>query len=139
MIIKPEHLIQLLGLSIADPKIERLKKELGDCEIAEFDGNFDYCFYRHGFCLMFADNILGTIHLFSEGVDNYIEYPYPIPHGLRFSFTKAEVREALGKPTKSASANDVYRFPDHVLNVGYGTNPKTIRMLEFSTLESYDA
>lgn len=136
--IKSEYLIQLLGKSITDPEIERLKQELGDCEIAEFDGNFDYCFYEHGFCPMFRDNILETIQLFSEGRDNYKEYPYPIPHGLRFSYKQADVQAALGKPSRAVSANDIYRFPDHVLNIGYGKNPKTITLLSFMTLESFD-
>jgi hypothetical protein len=136
MIIKPENLIQLLGKSITAPEIERLKKELEDCEVADFDHIIHFCFYRHGFCLMFDDKILGKIQLFSEGADDYKEYPYPIPHGLSFSFTKSEVRAKLGTPSKAGKTTDIYQFPDHVLYVGFRTSP-TISLLTLMTLAKF--
>jgi len=134
--IRPEHLIQLLGKSITDPEIERLKEHLGDCDV-EHSHHIIYSFYKHGLELHFDDNILGTILLFSEGADDYQQYPYPLPHSLRFSVTNAEVRAVLGKPSRSGPDTDIYQFPDHVLYVEYCMEPKTINSLTLMTLEKF--
>jgi hypothetical protein len=138
MMIQPEHLIQLLGKSITDPEIERLKEELEDCEVEDFDALVYYSFYKHGLCLMFEGNILPTIQLFSEGVDDFHEYPYPLPQGLRFSFKKADVRLALGQPSRAASGTDIYQYPDHVLYVEFRAKPPSaINRLQLMTLEKF--
>src|SRR5262245_31787715 len=131
--INADELIGLLGVSRADTKIGRVTKKLGECEVAEFDGNFDYCWYEHGFALMFERDRLDTIQFYPQGRDNYEEYPDALPHGLKFSFTEANVRKLLGKPSESLSHDtedaDIYKFPDHVLNVSYHKKPKTIALL----------
>lgn len=135
--ITPEYFIHLLGKLITDPEFERLKEELGDCEVEDFDHIISYAFYKHGFCMIFDNKILGNIQLFSKGVEDYQEYPYSLPHSLRFSFTKAEVLAALGKPSRSGSDTDIYQFSNHVLYVEYRTKPKTINSLTLMTLEKF--
>ena len=139
--ITSDRLIQLLGKSITAPEVERLNSELGDPEIVEFDGNFDYCFYQHGIALIFEDGILGTLQLFPEGRDGYKQYSYPIPNGLRFPSKQAEVRKALGKPTESSGdkveESDVYKLKDYVLTISYVAKTKITNLFTFMTFETF--
>lgn len=134
--IKPEELIKLLGRSITDPEIELLK-ERTKCEVTEIDPIVGYSFPDQGFSLEFNDNNLSTIMVFSEGVEDFHEYPYPLPHGLRFSMKKAEVRALLGKPIQTGTDTDIFKFPDHVLYVEYLGKAKSVSTLTLMTLEKF--
>jgi hypothetical protein len=134
--MKPEQLLKLLGKSITDPAVERLKEKLGDCEV-NHSHHIVYSFYKHGLELHFDDNALGTMLLFSEGADDYQQYPYPLPHSLNFSFPNAKVRTVLGQPSKSGPDTDIYQFPTHVLYVEYRPESNTINSLTLMTLEKY--
>ena len=135
--IKPEHPIHLLAKKITDPEIERLKKDADDCEVEDFDPIISYSFYSSGLCLMFDDKVLGTIMLYSKGVEDYQEYPHPLPHSLRFPMKKAEVRALLGKPGQVGEDTDIYIFADHVIYVEYLGRGKTISILTLMTPEKY--
>ena len=136
--IKPEQLIQWLGKAITDPEIERVKEDIGHCEVDELDSFVYYSFYKQGFNLQFENNILTTIQLFSEGgAEDYHEYPYPLPHGLSFSSTDNEVRAVLGEPIKTGPDTEIFEFSDHVLYVEFRTKPKTINSLTLMTLEKF--
>src|SRR4029450_8464909 len=104
--IEPERLMRILGKEIADPEIETLKKQLGHCEVDDFDGMVTYAFYDYGCSMNFYQSILGNIQLYSKGVEHYEQYPDPLPHSLRFSFKSADVHAALGKPTKTGPDTD---------------------------------
>jgi hypothetical protein len=137
--IKPEHLIKLLGKSIADPEIERLKEELEDCEVHE-SHHIIYSFYEHGLEMHFDERILSTMMIYSEAAvdaEDYKAYPYALPHSLNFSLSKAKARKALGKPSRSGADTDIYQFPDHVLYVEFRTDSKTINSLTLMTPEKY--
>lgn len=131
---KAEGLIQLLGKTIDDPELGALQ-ESGDCEVTEIDPIIYYAFYPRGLSLQFDDQILGTIILYSAGVEDYREYSSPLPHGLRFSMKQSEVLKLLGAPARRGPDTDIYAFPDHVMYVEYKDKPRTINTLTLMTLE----
>jgi hypothetical protein len=128
-----EGLIQLLGKTIDEPEINALR-ESGDCEVIEIDPIVYYAFYPRGLSLQFDDQILGTIILYSEGVEDYEEYSSALPHGLRFSMKQGDVLKLLGAPARRGPDTDIYAFPDHVMYVEYKDKPKTINTVTLMTL-----
>ena len=141
MTIEPEALLRALDLSLTDPDVERLKKALGDVEIADFEGNLDYQFFGKGLALLFEDDVLTGIQLFPDGRDGYTEYADPIPHQIHFSMRQADVRALLGAPSETIEDDeedaDVYKFADHVLNISYDKKKGTITLLTFMSLKKF--
>jgi hypothetical protein len=127
--IKPVQLYDLLGKRMNDPKVKQLCDQLGDCDIMEMEGDYDYGFENHGLGLTFEDKALSVIMLYPEGRDGYKEYPFPIPHDLQFSFKKKDVHQALGKPAGTGALYDDYNFDDHVLHIEYAGKSKPISMI----------
>lgn len=79
----------------------------------------------HGLELVFNDGCLMYIHLHSEEVDRrskktFSQYPFPLPHDLRFGMPKGEASERLGKPFKGTGTSwAIYRTETYGIRVGY--------------------
>lgn len=127
--IKPEQLVQLLGKRMNDAKVKQLVNTLGDCDIVEIEGVYDYCFEQHGLSVQFEDKNCTAIMLYPEGRDGYAEYPFPLPHDLKFDFKKKDVQQALGAAPETGPLFDNYLHEDHVVSIEYGGKGKPISMI----------
>jgi hypothetical protein len=127
--LKPEDLVELLGKKMKDPKVIQLCKKLGDCDIREMEGIYDYRFEKHGLCLTFEDNSLGVIMLYPEGRDGYKAYPFPLPGGIEFAFKQKDVQALLGPMPESGPTMDVYTYDDHMLSIEYAGKSKPISLI----------
>lgn len=127
--LKPAQLVQLLGKRMNDAKVKQLVDQLGDVDISEMEGEYDYTFEGHGLQLTFEEKKCSVVMLYPEGRDGFSEYPFPIPHDLEFKFKKKDVQAALGKSPESGDLWDDYVFDDHVLHIEYGGKGKPISMI----------
>ena len=100
------------------------------------DGEYDYTFEEHGFSFTFTDNVLAVIMLYSAGKDDFAEYAYDVPHGLKFGMTNKEVHTLLGPGIESGPLFDNYKFENHFVTVEYASSKKPISMVTLMTLEA---
>lgn len=115
--------VSLLGKKESDPSLKSQIDLLSGDRKSYRDGTVYYDFKRRGVELCFAKGVLESVFLFSEGNGGFAQFPGPLPKGLSFTNDTSQVRERLGKPSKSGEGKwDAWYFPTWVLNVEYRTN-----------------
>ncbi len=58
------------------------------------------------------DGLIGTVHVHPEGHEGYRGYVGPIPSGIRFDMTRAEVRSHLGSPSAAGEPRTIDYYED---------------------------
>jgi hypothetical protein len=86
------------------------------------------------------DRTVRAVFLYSQGVERFQQYTDPLPAGLSFTSSRAEVRRALGKPVLSGEVGGVGIFAiefsfdrfeagDHYLRFEYRSGGEAIRLI----------
>jgi hypothetical protein len=81
-----------------------------------------------------------AVQLYSEGLDGYRKFGKPLPEGLTFEMSQAEVRARLGQPKTAAvrghvpglgtvSAWDSFALPAYRLHLQYTLDGQGIRLV----------
>jgi hypothetical protein len=86
-----------------------------------------------------AQNIVRVVHLYSEGVDGFTQFPLLL-QGLQMNSTKEDVLQILGEPYEQGSGTssehlglsgpwDAYLFSDRRIHFEYFHNAASIRLI----------
>lgn len=68
-------------------------------------------FHDIGLSLILPDcETVGEIQLHSQGHEGFKGFPWPMPAGVTFDMSRADVRALLGKPEQSGEAGHVFPF-----------------------------
>ncbi len=92
-----------------------------------------------------ADHTVKAVHLYAQGVEDFVAYAEPLPAGLALSSSRANVRLALGEPAMSMDAGGVglmaiefafdrYEEGDHYLRFEYARGAAALRMVTFGII-----
>jgi hypothetical protein len=78
------------------------------------DGSRRLTSLEKGICISLYDDMrIESIVLHSKGV-NFQQYQETLPAGLSFDFSRDEVNNSLGKPTRSGEPCETGMFPTHL-------------------------
>lgn len=101
--VKGDGLVQLLGLLLESPGIERLRRDLDPAvEVEQEDDAFFLSFPGQGVEMLFNQvGVLESVFLFAEGEDGARQFAGDLPEGLRFPMSREGVRKNLGAPQET--------------------------------------
>jgi len=95
-------LICLLGEQRFSDKVKRFLDKFGENFLLTIEPELDYQyleFKNEGFCLLFKENILRTIFLFTKINDSsYNDFDKGLPIGICFNYSIKDIIRKLGKP-----------------------------------------
>lgn len=98
-----EGVIGLLGRRKSEPDfLEFLHASIGEFRTWEDEGDTFYTGRSSGVeVLVSGEGSVDAVFLFGPGSGEGPEYIGTLPHGLRFGYSRAEVRSLLGQPIES--------------------------------------
>lgn len=134
--IEPREIVSeyvaLLGKRVSDPLVVRyLEPRSGQYETSTYGASVYFSFKKEGVSFLFEDEVLGTVFLYSEGHEHFSQFQGRLPRGLSFSDHLEQVRERMGKPSRSGGGGgqttilgpvadwDKWYFPTWSLHVQY--------------------
>ena len=121
----------------------------GEPQVAEQDSTWSITDKRAGISgRAIGQPIVQTVQLYSAGYDGYQEYVGDLPGGLAFSSTRRDAREALGPPTSSGEADEVFGIAvpaadtwahdDWVLLLSYADRGESVAFVTVQTRSYWD-
>ncbi|MGF1582547.1 MAG: TIGR02996 domain-containing protein [Gemmataceae bacterium] len=111
-----------------DPRAEYLRMIDGPPTIERYPDSARVFWNSLGLVLRFHDNRLGTLYFLSGWPNGYCPYRGPLPYGLSFQDTRADVERKLGKPQiidGDEVAESSVRYPHLDIGVSYSTKRQT--------------
>jgi hypothetical protein len=112
-----------------------------DVEMETIEGRLYGFAKRGGFSFVVGeDGRIRTVHLYSEGHQDYGQFQGALPEGVRFDSSRAAIRESLGAPTVSrepgvtpsgrfATAWDRFDGPDVKVHIEYSSDEQSIQLV----------
>jgi hypothetical protein len=118
-------LAALLGLRIDDPAVTEFLHGVDPAtKVIRTDEDEPRWISKQAGMVVYADGEsarITTVFLYSEGHQGASQYRGPLPHGLDFSMSKAQVQASVPRPPDFTSdEHDTWDFDDHRLVVRYG-------------------
>ena len=147
-----EALSSLLGARRSDTRVDAFIREFTPPPIITVDKEDDADdefieFKTQGFGLAFDGDVLQAIHLHSgEQDDDYAKYDLPLPMGIQFQQSKAELLSRLPPPDVTGGGCDSFigpvppwvrfdRVDGHSVHVEFTADTKGIRMVTVMLLK----
>lgn len=144
-LFRVENLSRLLGGSRSEEPLRRLIEQSGSAPVctADKEDGVDEEFVEFkepGVGLYFEGDILTSIFLHSAGGgSSYAGYAHPLPIGIRFEHSRAELLGLLGPPDAAGGGRDEffgavpswvkYKTPGYVVHVEFALDSKSVRMV----------
>ena len=102
------RIINLIGCALDSKEVQDCVKEFGEAPDIFDDGVVLYqSFQRHGVCLLFRNQRLGTVMFYSKGLDGFSEFVGPLPFNLNFQDDKQAVEQKIGAAVVSSGSVQV--------------------------------
>ena len=123
--IQPDKLLAILDEPLGSPKLEEVLSKIQPPSETSKDPELGQTWYGSpggGINILHQNGGVEAIHLYStmsDAVGSWVQYQYPLPHGLAFGDDKESVTARFENPVVDRRFFSIYRLETHGIRIGY--------------------
>lgn len=132
-LIDSSKFLKLIGLGLVKVARDDSYLDLGDPKIEEIGSDHYHSFKTAGVSILFRNRKLVHAQFYNGNKPGFNPFVGTLPLKIEFSYSKAEVREKVGEPSKTTGSPksnwDIYDSEGKSIHVQYDLDGNVIEMI----------